>query len=152
MVGHGGSSAGSYLADPTSPVPSHCASIVATSTVRVKCLLDRAKHCLFPQYTSGIWTPNPRKWAMFGSSQWWHLVTQIGMWIRPIKVGHNPFEIKLVKIHAYFLKIGGLHWPLNQWSAPLCVSGIKHPVIEKVNTSFYWLLNPGCRSHIDVRV
>ena len=31
MVGHGGSSAGSYLADPTSPIPSHCASIVATS-------------------------------------------------------------------------------------------------------------------------
>ena len=35
MDGHGGSSAGSYLADPTSPIPSHCASIVATSTVRV---------------------------------------------------------------------------------------------------------------------
>ena len=38
MVGHGGSSAGSYLADPTSPIPSHCASIVATTTVRVKYL------------------------------------------------------------------------------------------------------------------
>ena len=36
MVGHGGSSAGSYLADPTSPIPSHCASIVGTSTLRVK--------------------------------------------------------------------------------------------------------------------
>ena len=36
MVGHGGSSAGSYLADPTSPIPSHCASIAATSTLRVK--------------------------------------------------------------------------------------------------------------------
>ena len=35
MVGHGGSSAGSYLANPTSPIPSHCASIVVTSTVRV---------------------------------------------------------------------------------------------------------------------
>ena len=35
MVGHGGSSAGSYLADPTSPIPSHCASVVATSTARV---------------------------------------------------------------------------------------------------------------------
>ena len=32
MVGHGGSSAGSYLADRTSPIPSHCASIVVTST------------------------------------------------------------------------------------------------------------------------
>ena len=37
MVGYGGSSAGSYLADHTSPIPSHCASIVATSTLRVKC-------------------------------------------------------------------------------------------------------------------
>ena len=36
MVGHGGSSAGLYLADPTSPIPSHCASIVATSTLTVK--------------------------------------------------------------------------------------------------------------------
>ena len=35
MVWHGGSSAGSYLADPTSPIPSHYASIVATSTLRV---------------------------------------------------------------------------------------------------------------------
>ena len=35
MVGYGGSSAGSYLADPTSPIPSHRASIVATSTLRV---------------------------------------------------------------------------------------------------------------------
>ena len=39
MVGHGGSSAGSYLAGPTSPIPSHCASIVVTSTVRVNMLL-----------------------------------------------------------------------------------------------------------------
>ena len=36
MVGNGGSSAGSYLADPTYPIPSHCASIVMTSTLRVK--------------------------------------------------------------------------------------------------------------------
>ena len=35
MVGHRGSSAGLYLADPTSPIPSHCASNVATSTLRV---------------------------------------------------------------------------------------------------------------------
>ena len=39
MVGHGGSRAGSYLADPTSPIPSHCASIVVTSTLRVKTLI-----------------------------------------------------------------------------------------------------------------
>ena len=43
MVGHGGSSAGSYLADPTSPIPTHCAPIVATSTLRVKlCKLCQA--------------------------------------------------------------------------------------------------------------
>ena len=35
MVGHGGSSAGSYLADPTSPIPSQCASIVVASTLTV---------------------------------------------------------------------------------------------------------------------
>ena len=35
MVGHGGSSAGSYLTDPTSPIPSYCASSVTTSTLRV---------------------------------------------------------------------------------------------------------------------
>ena len=38
MVGHGGSSAGSYLADPTSPIPSHCVSIVVTSTLRVNAI------------------------------------------------------------------------------------------------------------------
>ena len=45
MLGHGGSSAGSYLANPTSPIPSHCAviilfqssaSYVVTGTLRVK--------------------------------------------------------------------------------------------------------------------
>ena len=35
MVRHWGSSAGLYLADPTSPISSHCASIVVTSTLRV---------------------------------------------------------------------------------------------------------------------
>ena len=51
MVGHGGSSAGSYLADPTSPIPSHCASIVATSTVRVKWFysLGKDEHAEVPR-------------------------------------------------------------------------------------------------------
>ena len=43
MVGYEGSNAGSYLADPTSPIPSHCAviilcpsaSTVVTSTLTV---------------------------------------------------------------------------------------------------------------------
>ena len=41
MVRHGGSSAGSFLADTTSPIPSHCASIVAISTLRVEMQLTR---------------------------------------------------------------------------------------------------------------
>ena len=54
MLGHGGSSAGSYLADPTSPIPSHCAviypvskcpsaSIAVTSTLRVNKITDCMK-------------------------------------------------------------------------------------------------------------
>ena len=35
MVGHGGSSAGSYLADPTSPIPSHCVVIILFKCVAV---------------------------------------------------------------------------------------------------------------------
>ena len=56
MVGHGGSSAGSYLADPTSPIPSHCASIVATSTARVNmiglCITPQDSELFLPQ--SGV--------------------------------------------------------------------------------------------------
>ena len=33
LVGHGGSSAGSYLANPTSPIPSHCAVIILFKSV-----------------------------------------------------------------------------------------------------------------------
>ena len=32
MVGHGRSSAGSYLADPTSPIPSHCVYVFSPAT------------------------------------------------------------------------------------------------------------------------
>ena len=35
MLGHGGSSAGSYLTDPTSPIPSHCAVIILFQSVPV---------------------------------------------------------------------------------------------------------------------
>ena len=34
-VGHGGSSAGLYLADPTSPIPSHCAVIIVFKSAPV---------------------------------------------------------------------------------------------------------------------
>ena len=71
-VGHGGSSAGSYLADPTSPIPSHCASIVATSTVRVnmtrkfiplsldchvsrEMISDYKRHWIKDNEMSGLW-------------------------------------------------------------------------------------------------
>ena len=35
MLGHGGSSAGSYLADPTSPIPSHSAVFILFQSVLV---------------------------------------------------------------------------------------------------------------------
>ena len=35
MLGHGGSSAGSHLADPTFPIPSHCAVIILFQSVPV---------------------------------------------------------------------------------------------------------------------
>ena len=68
MVGHGGSSAGSYLADPTSPIPSHCAviilfksaSIVVTSTLRVKRFCQhepfsgKSLNSLYPGTTSSL--------------------------------------------------------------------------------------------------
>ena len=46
VVGHGGSIAGSYLADPTSPIPSHCASIVVTSTLRVNMFITGYKRSI----------------------------------------------------------------------------------------------------------
>ena len=49
MLGHGGSSAGSYLADPTSPIPLHCAVIILVQSVpvhqlsRLKCVSTRPR-------------------------------------------------------------------------------------------------------------
>ena len=59
MVGDGGSSAGSYLVDPTSPIPAHCASIVATSTLRV----EKSVH-LFHSSNRGL----------VGSQIWNHMI------------------------------------------------------------------------------
>ena len=50
MVGHGGSSAGLYLADPTSPIPSHCASIVVTSSSRVGITYKNYTRIFFGKY------------------------------------------------------------------------------------------------------
>ena len=44
--------AGSYLADPTSPIPSHCASIVATSTLRVNMAYHKIGSIVMVQYAS----------------------------------------------------------------------------------------------------
>ena len=54
MVGRGGSSAGSYLADPIPPIPSHCASIVVTSTLRVKLKMIYEKTSKFSELMSAI--------------------------------------------------------------------------------------------------
>ena len=61
MVGHGGSSSGSYLADPTSPIPSHCASIVVTSTLRVNLYLIVMSVTVFFNEEAGYVSPQKGK-------------------------------------------------------------------------------------------
>ena len=56
MVGHGGCSVGSYIADPTSPIPSHCASIAVTSTLRVN-YVELLSH--YWQFIPRIFLPYP---------------------------------------------------------------------------------------------
>ena len=70
MVGHEGSSAGSYLADPTSPIPSHCASIVVTSTVRVNCeqWQNTRMSCLRSHYVP----------LFLQTNRWWHSASNHG--------------------------------------------------------------------------
>ena len=53
MVRHVGSSASLYLADPTSPIPSHCASIVTTSTLRANTCISTLQeaHTIFLYYS-----------------------------------------------------------------------------------------------------
>ena len=52
MVGHGGRSAGSYLADPTSPIPSHYAVVILFKSVPVHQLSWQALQELTTQETS----------------------------------------------------------------------------------------------------
>ena len=70
MVGHGGSSAGLYLANPTSPIPSHCAVIilfksllvhqfVVTSTLRVN-LYNLYVNCAFTITYNLTWTTDTK--------------------------------------------------------------------------------------------
>ena len=69
MVGHGGSSDGSYLADPTSPIPSHCASIVVTSTLRVNSLSS---------YWQGLSWQRMKLWQMAPGT---YFVTGFTLWV-----------------------------------------------------------------------
>ena len=71
MVGHGRSNASSYLANPTSPMPSHCASIVVTSTLRVKQFImrnndddgnERASSCVVALLLAPLTTSAQRSW------------------------------------------------------------------------------------------
>ena len=62
MDGHGKSSAGSYLANPTSPIPSHCVSIVVTSTLRVKNTPIFAKVISTMQWLTDGGSFKPRGW------------------------------------------------------------------------------------------
>ena len=97
MVGHGGSSASSYLTDPTSPIPSHCASIVATSTLRVKQYIVahiwitmhwmkqiNEKHPFSYQFSTQTLHVHVCSWwlylyqCLFVSSQLYYEITQIG--------------------------------------------------------------------------
>ena len=69
MVGHGGSSAGSYLADPTSPIPSHCASIVATSIVRVNKFQPLNRYVVPGVKSEPYLAGNPMR-AQFSKTEW----------------------------------------------------------------------------------
>ena len=55
MLGHGGSSASSYLADPTSPIPSHCAVIILFQSVPVHQLSRLAPQELKDLVNKGIY-------------------------------------------------------------------------------------------------
>ena len=87
MVGHGGSSAGSYLADPTSPIPSHCASIVVTSTLRVNDIplgsYEYLMRLIVPHGALVLVHP----WALchYASCTEWVGLYEINEWIKPIE-------------------------------------------------------------------
>ena len=54
---------GSYLTNPTSPIPSHCASVVATSTVRVNTFLITKESCYHftgVENAGGTWRSSKR--------------------------------------------------------------------------------------------
>ena len=102
MVGHGGSSSGSYLADPTSPIPSHCSSIATTSTLRVNVLI----FSLLFQRDKTTW---PRHIVviiqMIECSANEHLITS--MWRFIIL---HLFSFITVLFHKDCSSVSGIHW------------------------------------------
>ena len=120
MVGHRGSSAGLYLADPTCPIPSHCASIVMTSTVRVKLLFffsgSRACSCVWktnlpepsahPTSTSNRWKSCSQTRSVSSSRQtckskptlssvtrrWWSFARRMALLLWHTLPSGNPTE------------------------------------------------------------
>ena len=70
MVGDGGSSAGSYLADPTSPIPSHCAVIILFKSVQ--CINCRDWHRKSFNYSFVLHRSENRTWI--NSLRWSALV------------------------------------------------------------------------------
>ena len=92
MVGHGGSSAGSSLADPTSPIPSHCTSIVATRTVRVN---------LLPlQFRDVIGRVVHQGWRFH-----YHLLTnekKSTLYANALKLCNQPHLNGYIHIHSYY--------------------------------------------------
>ena len=102
MVGHGGSSAGSYLADPTSPIPSQYAVIILFQSVPVHQLswlalqevvhvADRMLYCIGTSVD---------KTSVFAFASWHSLLRprNICLWFR----GRRVKNLVKLKLHAYY--------------------------------------------------
>ena len=113
MVGHGGSSAGSYLADRTSPILSHCAvivlikkcpsaSIVVTSTLRVK---SNSWKCILLCQKEHVTYMNVDMWQLSSLAGLCHVWVYMYVYIRnsvvvlhvypPQEVTDDHFELEL---------------------------------------------------------
>ena len=102
MVGHGGSSAGSYLTDSTSPIPSHCASIVMTSTLRVN-VNDKVTHFLCPPLQPKTHGTESADLMEDSSSQDMQMTKDKSKTDNDVEGGIHPFS-KLIKKIANFAK------------------------------------------------
>ena len=92
MVGHGGSRAGSYLADPTSPIPSHCASIVVTSTLRVNAVGSHPGQCICPVTLIHV-RVGTDTWQISQSEAIWHSSMQQSVLTHDRSASQRPCDI-----------------------------------------------------------